>query len=267
MTYSLKILVIAISAVALTACSTEADKETSSATAKKTVEVAAKAPPPKVEGPNYCYGQEHNPDKPFRFVYFNLPNQKNEMKRIRGKVKTDLAALKELPAEKQPKAFKAHFAKTQVLAALAIQTLADQIQSVSATLCNFEIYEKDQCTGLFSRSVRNADMIDGTLVYTAPDGRGQDARVSFASQDYSDITIEGQNGTSKWSRTKDGVESFSLINADTETRWTENPDCSGQLTRRQKNSTVEATWTSPKAAALTIDYNYCSKGECFEGTL
>jgi len=261
-----KLLFITASGLALSACGS--DKGDIKSAENEVVE-AAKAPPPKPKPPtlNYCHGGEYNPKQPFKFVYFNLAARKGEMNRIRAEMKAQLDAMKDLPKEAKADAIRPHLAKTQVLAAVGIQPLADQIQRVSATLCNFEIYEKDKCTGTFSRSVRNPEIIEGVLAYNAPDGRGQDSRVIFSSRDYSDITIEGANKTSHWSRNAEGVESFSFKDPTTETRWTENPDCSGEFSQKRKNSSVDASWTSPKAGPLVITYKQCSKGVCYEGTL
>jgi len=268
MTQFLKLLFIVPIGLALCACG--GDNQASKSAAKPSAskpETVAKTPPPKPAGPSYCHGGEYNPDKPFKFVYFNLATQKNEMKRIQNAMKADLAAMKDLPPEAKAEALKPHFAKTQVLAALAIQPLADQIQTVAATLCNFEIYASDKCTGLFSRSVTNPGIIEGALAYNAPDGRGKNSHIVLSSRDYSNITIEDSKGTSQWSRAKDDVETFSLIGQGTETRWTENPDCSGKFTRKQPNSSVDAKWNSPSPGPLKIEYTYCTKGECFDGIL
>jgi len=268
MTLFSKILLVTATAIAVTACGgdKEASKEASkeAASPPKTV---AKAPPPRPAGPTYCHGGEYNPEKPFKFVYFNLQARKGEMKRIGDTMKADLAAMKGLPPEAKAEALKPHFAKTQALAALGIQPLADQIQTVAASLCNFELYASDKCTGLFSRSVRNAEILEGALAYNAPDGRGKNSRVVFSSRDYSDVTIEDSRGTSQWSRTKDDVENFTFIGPDSETRWTENPDCSGQLTQKKPNTSVEAKWNSPQTGPLKIEYTYCKKEECFDGIL
>lgn len=268
MTLFPKLLLIAAIGLTLSACGgdKEAPKTVSEGTVNRT-ETVAKAPPSKPAGPSYCHGGEYNPEKPFRFVYFNLATRKDEMKRIRNTLKADLAAIEELPPEAKAEALKPHFAKTQALAALAIQPLADQMQTVAASLCNFELYASDKCTGLFSRSVSNVEIVEGALAYNAPDGRGKNSRVLFSSRDYSNVTIEDSKGTSQWSRSKDDVENFTLNGPNGETQWTENPDCSGSLTKVRKQTTVEATWTSPTTGALKINYNYCSKGECFEGTL
>lgn len=266
MTYVTKLFLFTASSLILSACSGE--KTASTPVQKETVKpVASKPAPPKVPRLNFCHNGEFNPKKPFNFVYFNLATHKDEMKRIRDAVKAQMEAMKDVPPEDKAKAIEPHLAKSQVLAALAIQPLGDQMQRISATLCNFALYEKDKCTGIFSRSVTNVEIIDGALTYNAPDAKGNISRVIFSKPDYSDITIEANNRTSQWSRNADGVENFTAIDPVTETRWTENPDCSGQLTQRRKNSTIEATWTSPKTGPLRIDYNYCSKGKCFDGTL
>ena len=260
---SKRLLLIAASGLVLTACgSDKGDRHTAE---NETVKVAAEAPPPKPTGPTYCHGGEYNPNKPFKFVYFNLSTHKDEMKRVRAEMAASLEPLKDLPKEAQAEALKPHLAKSQVLAALGIQPLADQILSVSAVLCNFSIYEEDQCTGLLSRSVTSANLVDGTLVYTAPDGRGQQSRVTMARRDYSDMTIEARGGVSHWSRDADDVESFTFKDPTTETRWTENPDCSGTFSQRRKNSSIDASWTSPKTGPLQITYKHCLKGNCYQG--
>ena len=83
MTHLAKLLFVAASGFALVACGAEAERKTSSTTQKDAAKTLVEAPPPKVEGPNYCYGREHNPEKPFRFVFLNLGDQKSQMKRIR----------------------------------------------------------------------------------------------------------------------------------------------------------------------------------------
>ena len=263
----------AICGLILSACSGEEPasssiKTESEITKQQTAKSATKTPAPqKAPSLNFCHNGEFNPKKPFNFVYFNLATNKNEMTRIRDAVKTQMAALKDLPPEAKAKAIEPHLGKSQVLAALGIQPLADQMQRISATLCNFSTYAKDKCTGLFSRSVTNAEIVEGSLSYTAPDAKGQSSKVTFSKPDYSDITIEAGNRTSHWARNADGVEKFSAIDPVTETRWTENPDCSGQFTQRRKNTSIEATWTSPITGAISIDYSYCSKDKCFDGTI
>jgi len=265
MTHLSKGLFIVACSLALIACGGEKPAPTPVKEAVKPV--ASKLSLPKAPRLNYCHNGEYNPKKPFKFVYFNLTTHKDEMKRIRDTVKAQMAELKDLPDEAKAKAIEPQFAKSQVLAALVIQPLGDQIQRVSATLCNFSIYEKDKCTGLLSRSVTNAEMIEGALAYTAPDAKGQPSRVIFSRKDYSDITIEARGKTSQWSRDADGTENFISIDPLTEVSWTESPDCSGQFSQRRKNTSIEATWTSPKTGALAITYKYCRKGKCFEGTL
>jgi len=197
MTYFAKALFITASGLALCACSGE--KKESKSAEKLVIEKVTEAAPAKPVGPNYCYGPEYNPEKPFRFVYFNLKIEKDEMKRIRDDLKAEVEASRHLPQEEQAKAIEPYLAKTQILADLAIQPLADQILPLTATLCNFEIYEKDECTGRLSRSVRKAEIIADTLSYTAPDGRGQTTRVTISNRDYSDISIYDPN-TSKLKR-------------------------------------------------------------------
>ena len=168
MTLFPKLLYIAAVGLALSACGGDKEAPKAASTGKANrPETVAKAPPSKPAGPSYCHGGEYNPEKPFRFVYFNLATMKGEMKRIRNTLKADLAAMKDLPPEAKAEALKPHLAKTQALGALAIQPLADQMQTVAASLCNFELYASDKCTGLFSRSVSNVEIAEGTLAYTA----------------------------------------------------------------------------------------------------
>jgi len=220
-----KALILTASGLALAACSGE---KTSPKSGTETVtETVAAAPPPKPTGPNYCHGREYNPEKPFRFVYFNLKIKKDEMTRIRNGLKAELEALKDLPQEAKAEAVEPYLAKTQILA---------------------------------------AEVIADTLSYTAPDGRGQESRVFISSRDYSDISIDARKGTSLWSRTPEGIESFSFKDPTTETNWTENPDCSGQMSKRRKNSFTEVTWTSPQAAGgPSFEYKHCINDKCHEG--
>ena len=263
MTYFSKALFITASGLALCACSGE--KKESQSAEDPAVEKVTEAAPVEPAGPNYCYGPEYNPEKPFRFVYFNLKIDKDEMKRIRDDLKAEVEAARHLPQEDQAKAIEPYLAKTQILADLAIQPLADQILPVTATLCNFEIYEKDECRGRLSRPVRKAEVIADTLSYTAPDGRGQTARVFVSSRDFGDVSIDGPRTSKYWSRTADGVESFTFKDPVTETNWTENPDCSGKMTKRRLDISTEVTWTSTNAGALSISYKHCRKDDCHEG--
>ena len=275
MTNRVFLFVFAICGLLLSACGDEGNTSGSTTTVEKAKTAKPQAVNPGSVTPattkspslNFCHNGEFNPKKPFNFVYFNLTTNKNEMKRIRDTVKAEMAALKDLPPEAKAKTVEPHLGKSQVLAALAILPLADQMQRVSATLCNFNTYAKDKCTGLFSRSVTGAEIVKGVLSYSAPDAQGQTSKVTFSKADYSDIKIETGNKTSHWSRNTDGVENFSSIDPITETRWTENPDCSGQFRQRRKNTSIDATWTSPKNGVIRIDYNYCRENMCFEGTM
>lgn len=239
MTNRVFLFVFAICGLLLSACGDEGNTSGSTTTVEKAKTAKPQAVNPGSVTPattkspslNFCHNGEFNPKKPFNFVYFNLTTNKNEMKRIRDTVKAEMAALKDLPPEAKAKTVEPHLGKSQVLAALAILPLADQMQRVSATLCNFNTYAKDKCTGLFSRSVTGAEIVKGALSYSAP------------------------------------VENFSSIDPITETRWTENPDCSGQFRQRRKNTSIDATWTSPKNGVIRIDYNYCRENMCFEGTM
>jgi len=263
MTYFGKALFITACGFALCACSGESGppKSEPEAAAEKTAE----APPTKPQGPNYCYGPEYNPEKPFRFVYLNLKIKPEERAEIRAVMKAELEASKTLPQEAQAEAIEPYLAKTQILADLGIQPLADQILPLTATLCNFELYEKDECTGAISRSVSKVDRIADTLAYSAPDGRGRPSRVFISAPDYSDVSIDGPGTTQHWSRTPDGVESFSFKDSISEISWTENPDCSGQMTKRRKTISMDVTWTSPKAGPLAFSYKHCRKEACITG--
>lgn len=260
-----KFFLISFCSLILTACGGE--KAATDPVKEAMKPVTSKPSPTKAKPLNYCNNGEYNPKKPFKFVYFNLSAHKGVMSRIRDKVKVEMAKTKDLPREARAEAIAPYLAQTQVVAVLRIQPMADLILPVSATLCNFKIYEDTKCTGALSKSVLSAQLVDGVLTYTALDGKGQESTVTFKREDYSDMSIEARGGLSHWSRTADGVESFTFKDKVTETSWTENPDCSGQISQRRKNSSIEATWTSPKTGALRIDYNYCSKGKCFDGSL
>jgi len=259
-----KALFIAASGFALLACSGETSPSSSGQEAKG--DTLAEVPPAKAEGPNYCHGPEYNPEKPFRFVYFNLKIKKDEMTRIRDELKADLASFQDLPQAELVDAVEPYLAKTQILSDLAIQPLADQILPLTATLCNYEIYEKNECKGTLSRSVRKVSRLADSLSYVAPDGRGEESTVFISSRDYSDVMIEDKKATKHWSRSPDGVERFSYVDTISETNWTENPDCSGQLTKRRLNKSIEVTWSSPKTGALKFSFKRCINEKCYEGT-
>jgi len=255
MTELSKALFIAACGFALVACS----GETSSSASEQEAEGSA-AESKADDGPNYCHGAEYDPSKPYHFVNFNLKIEKHEMTRLQNGIEAELAAINALPPAAQSEAVVPYLAKTQILADIAAQPLADQILPVAAALCNFESYEENECTGALSRSVRKVERIATTLAFTAPDNRGQSSRVFFSAPDYSDVTIEGPSGTSQWLRSPDGVETFSYSDQRSETRWTENPDCSGQLSKRRRGTLTEVTWTSRQAGDLMLTYKRCRNG-------
>jgi len=189
------------------------------------------------------------------------------MTHMRERRQAELEAVNKLPAEAQSEAVAPYLAKTQILAELIGQSYVDKIVPVTAAQCNFEIYEQDKCKGRASRRVRKVETLAETLSFTAPDGRGRKMRVFFSNRELSDVTLEGPTETSQWTRSPKGIERFSFFDSKQDVQWTENPDCSGQMTRRRGDESLEIKWSSPKAEAFKVDYKQCIKKRCHEGTL
>jgi len=189
---------------------------------------------------------------------FDLKIKPDEMTRLRSAIKAELEAINKLPREALAEAVQPYKAKVQILADVATQPHA-------AKLCNFEIYEENECRAPQNQSIRKVLKVADSLSFVMPH-RGRDAQVFFSLRDYSgDVTIETDKMTKQWSRSRDGVERYTFLDSISETTWIENPDCSGQLMKSRLNKSVEVSWTSPKQGALSFSYKRCVDGQCHEG--
>lgn len=215
------------------------------------------------EGPNFCHGEDYNPEDPFRFVKFDFKIPQEEMSRIRADLKTELEASRDLPQADQAAAIEPYLVKTEILSDLSVQSLEDQIVPAAAALCNFDRFEKDKCKGTSSRSIRKAEMVAGTLSYRAKGGR--DIQFFISSPDFGDVSIDAGQGASTWSRAPDGVEGYRFKDSVSEISWTEKPDCSGQLSKRRNAVSYEVTWASPETQPMKMTFEHCRGQACISG--
>lgn len=265
-----KFFLITASGVALCACGGETAFSTPpKEQAVKTV--TAEVSPSKVKNPQHCDVGRRQSHRRFNLVTFDLTSHEGILTRIGySKMLAEMkkiSKLENLSPETKAEAALPFEAKAQAMALLSIQGNADEVLSLYVRRCNFEIYEKTKCTGDSSRKIVNANIIGGILTYNSLIAKGQETKITIARTDNSDITIEARGGVSHWWRTSDGVENFTFTEPNKETKWTENPDCSGEISNRDRDKFTEASWTSPITEPAEIDYRYCSKGKCSSGKI
>ena len=246
MTHYSKYLFIASAGLVLNACS-------------------AVKPQSQLAGPTYCYGPDSDPANALPFVSLDSVVDKKTSKRLWDGINEEGLAMLLVADEGKLEAQMAFTARIETLGVLTQRGL-DKTLSLAAQFCNFDLYEENQCTGAASELVQKAESHDGGLIYQMQMGVLYD-HVSFASPDYSDVKIESGLGLSQWSRDPKGVERFSLKGADIETQWIEKPDCSGALSYKEGDRSIDASWTSPETGPLLITYKHCLKGKCYDGTL
>jgi len=134
-----------------------------------------------------------------------------------------------------------------------------------AQFCSYELFAEDQCVSFPG----SGSIEDGVLSLTwSNNNDGSSASLTVNDREYSSGRLvvteaDGMVGTSEWTRSTAGVETFDYSNSLGSTvEFRELPDCSGTVKMTQVEDSVlqfvtTTTWNSPIGTDFNLSWEHC----------